>query len=148
MQLLKRWVLRIWDAGHAACAVLFGRLELRNMRPTSQVKQSAEHARALLEVTSVLEMMHAMISRMGARESRAAKKLLDAELRTDDATAQSNGPGQNASPIDRKRALRAYMTAKRFGTGALPPPPVVAPVAPAVDNSNGDEQLELDEGEP
>ncbi len=145
MQLLKRWGLRIWDAAHAGFAVLFGRLELRSMKPTSRVRQSAEHAKALLEVTSVLEMMHAMISRMGARESRAAKKLLDEVGGAEDLPAATALP---MSTGDRKKALRAYVTAQRYGTGGTPPPSAPASVAQPVENPNGDDQLELDEGDP
>ena len=144
MQLLKRWVLRLWDAGHAACAVLFGTLELRSMKPTRQVKQSAEHAKAMLEVTSLLEMMHNMISRMGARESRAAKKILS---EVGEQVGPSGTEVPSTSPMstkDRKQQLRAYVSAQRFGGVAPPPAPPEAPPA-ALENPNGDDQLELEE---
>ena len=142
MRLLKTGLLRLWDAGHAAFAILFGRLEVRNMRPTSKVKQSAEHAKAMLEVTSLLEMMHAMISRMGARESRAAKKILEGDL--GDAPPAVSAAPRPMSAKDRKQALRAYVSAQRYGGVAPPPAPLEAPTA-ALENPNGDEQLELEE---
>lgn len=142
MRLLKTGVIRLWDAARACFGILFGRLEVRNMRPTSKVKQSAEHGKAMLEVASLLEMMHAMISRMGARESRAAKKILEGDL--GDAPASATEPQRPMSSKDRKQALRAYVSAQRFGGVAPPPAPPSAPPA-ALENPNGDDQLELEE---
>lgn len=145
MRLLSTVGKRLWDAVHAFVAVLLGRLTPRRLTPTQRVKHAAALQTDLLEVASLLEKMHAWTSRMAARDSRAAKKILDADADVAPVGAAS-GPTPPLSGKDRKAMLRAYMTAKNFGFPGVPPPPPPAPEQRLeLEDLNGDGALEVED---
>ena len=141
MHLLTTLGKRLWDAVAAFFAVLFGKLTPRKLTATARVKHAAALQTDLLEVASLLEKMHAWTSRMAARDSRAAKKLLD-EGAGEDVHVHTPAVSGAVSPHDRKMMLRAFVTAQDFGLPAAPPPPVVAAPAAELD---GDEPSEVED---
>ena len=131
MQVLRTGARRIWDAVHAFFAVLWGRIEIRSLPATQQVRHAARHQKMLLELSGVLEQMNAWTSRMSARDSRAAKK-----------TLAEAGPAELVQPLapmtqhDRKVALRAYVAARRQGLPGVPPPAAVTTMPPPLQLPN------------
>lgn len=146
MRLLSTVWKRSWDAVHAFAAVLLGRATTKKLTPTQRVKHAAALQNDLLEVASLLEKMHAWTSRMAARDSRAAKKILDGEPEPE---ILNPGAPPGSSPVlatrDRKAMLRAYVTAQKWGTGGVPPPP--PPEQLSLVDANGDEPV-TEEDEP
>ena len=145
MRLLTTLGKRLWDAVSAFVAVLFGRLTTRKLTATQRVKHAAALQNDLLEVASLLEKMHAWTSRMAARDSRAAKKILDGEE-----PAPGVNTGQVAPPLtgqDRKAMLRRYVTAQRYGIAGVqpPPPPPVEPEQFSLAETNGDEPVNVED---
>ena len=114
---------RIWDAVRAFVAVLWGRIEIRSLPPTQRVRDAVKTQKMLLELSSMIEQMHAWTARMSARDSRAAKRALT-ELGAEEPAA----PAAPISQRDRKTALRAYVAARRQGLPGVPPPPAVTTV--------------------
>lgn len=141
MRLLSTLGKRLWDAVSAFVAVLLGRVTTRKLTATQRVKHAAALQNDLLEVASLLEKMHAWTSRMAARDSRAAKKILD------DEGPPSVGQPMVATPAlvgeDRKTQLRRYMTAQRYGVAGVPPPsaPPVVTEDLSLAETNGDDAV-------
>jgi hypothetical protein len=154
MHLLQTMGKRLWDAVRVFVAVLFGTLTPRTLTPTARVRHAAALQADLLEVASLLEKMHAWTSRMAARDSRAAKKLLDEGgdehgEPVGAAQALAGATGAPLSTSDRKQMLRRYVTAQRFGFEAPAPPPVASsPEAePQIPLFAGDGDDNLDNGD-
>jgi len=144
MRLLLTPGKRLWDAVTAFVVVLFGRATTKKLTATQRVKHAAALQNDLLEVASLLEKMHAWTSRMAARDSRAAKRILDSE----EAPAVGASPAATA-PLtgrDRKALLRRYWTAQSLGLpGVPPPPPAAAPEQLELADANGDDPVTVED---
>jgi hypothetical protein len=154
MHLLQTLVKRLWDAAAAFVGVLSGRMTSKPLTPLARVKHNALLQGELLEVASLLEKMHAWTSRMAARDSREAKKLLEEEGgevpgEVRGAALPAGATGAPLSPADRKLMLRRYVTAQRFGLEAPAPPPVASTPAtePELPLFAGDGDDNLDNGD-
>jgi hypothetical protein len=145
MHLLATVGKRLWDAVTAFVGVLSGRVTPRKLSPTARVRHAAALQADLLEVASLLEKMHAWTSRMAARDSRAAKKLLEEFPGDDQPGVAAGSVAPPVAPGDRKMQLRRFMTARAMGLDGVPPPyvPGSATRVNAVDDGGVPGQAEI-----